>query len=243
MASPHGSEPKVYQAGRDVVSAADLNARGQEQKRLGRMTITAPGRIDSTAAGVHIALPVISVPKWFRITGVGTGDNALAHSTVEVVPIGLNVFADFPEGIEGNATVTPLVDPLYSIPPGGTFTTGDVVLAWKGIRRAESGQMVQEWHAVKGGGSGTTAQLVKVNSATDDANGYHDGTLVTDFSGTGHSYTLSGSIWVRNANRIDANSKKLSVRYYLAWKKGTYSSRDVYHCVLGAECINGQFVA
>lgn len=154
MTTPHFM-PKEYKAGKDVVSASYENARTQELLRVARLSV-GPGLTLTDAAGPHIGLSGGIGMVHGRITGVGTGDNDNAHSWTQVEYVADGATQDVTNGIKGDATASPMVNPAYLM-GGGTVDTGEVVAIIRGPAVAGSaGEFIQTWLIFSGAGGGSS---------------------------------------------------------------------------------------
>jgi hypothetical protein len=120
--------------------------------------------------------------------------------------------------------------------------TGAGTILW-----AESGTG-EKWAVVRigggGGGEGPNIRLVRVSSVTEDADGYHPGYARSFDVSTGTYADDGGQIKIRNGNRIDSSSPKLSLRVYIAFYNGeSKGGIPVWHTVKGAECVDGAFTS
>lgn len=201
-------EPKHYTAGKDVVSAKDLNARGDELKRLGKISVHG-GNVQSNATGVHIAIPPGLSLVNARITGVGTGANDNAHSWVEIEQIADGDWQDKSGGLTGDATASPLKEPAYEI-NGSVADVGTRVQLWRGLSFSSSSQVVQQWFFTLGGSSGNPSFLAKITGGSNpyawsEVDCGPDGTFpVSTHSGARSGTTTANPAWEYNRNEAVA---------------------------------------
>lgn len=144
--------PRDYKAG-DRLSAGDMNARGRELQRLGRLTV-AGGQVTSDGTGHHIVLPAGISYIWGKITGRGTGANDNAHSWTQQRNIGDGAFEGEDNPIVGDAAATPLKNPAYEI-TGQLADNDKIVQLWPGRPIISGSDYIQPWFFGLGGGGGS----------------------------------------------------------------------------------------